>query len=224
MLQFRRLIITLLLVSCAIGVKAQRSELALGVRAGHNATFGGFAAVSLETMQVINDSFEVSGGTQYNTIGKGAIEVRPSYLHGLPWGRLSVNMLLDYTRQSSINNFVAGAGVGLSSKWVDGKLGYYCRLYDGVGGRIVEPFNIYYELCANFLPMKELWDLQFIITNCEIFEIDRHYQPSFMVKGCYYPNDRLGVSLGVGCKPAGIFNISVGYYQSHVNLGVCYRW
>ena len=209
---------------CVIGAKAQSRELALGVRAGHNAAFGGFAAVSLETTQTLGKGFSINGGVQYNTIGRGSVEARPTYSHDLSWGELSVDMLLDYARQASINNFVAGAGIGLSSKWIGGKLGYYCRLYGGVGGGVVEPFNIYYELCANFLPMRDKWDLQFVITNSEIFEIERHYQPSFMVRSCYYPMERIGVSLGVGCKPAGVFNISADYYQSFVKLGVCYRW
>ena len=160
MLQLKRLIITLLLILSAATLRAQNSEIALGVRAGHYATFGGFAAVSLETTQALGRGFGVNGGVQYNTIGKCAVELRPSYTHNLSWGKISAEMLLHYANFAPLHNFAAGAGVGLSSRWVDGKLGYYYRFYGGSGARISEPFNIYYELYANLLPMIESWDLQ----------------------------------------------------------------
>ena len=224
MLQLKRLIITLLLILSAATLRAQNSEIALGVRAGHYATFGGFAAVSLETTQALGRGFGVNGGVQYNTIGKCAVELRPSYTHNLSWGKISAEMLLHYAHFAPLHNFAAGAGVGLSSRWVDGKLGYYYRFYGGSGARISEPFNIYYELYANLLPMIESWDLQIGTTNCEIFELERHYQPSFLAQCRYRYGEHLGVLFGVGCKPAGMFNLSADYYQSFIKLGVCYRW
>lgn len=224
MLQIRRAIITLLLAFSAMSLKAQNAQFALGVRTGYYAAFGGFAAVSLETDAVISKEFEIGGGVQYNTIGKSTVEVRPAYYHNFAWGKLSAEILFNYANLSSINNFAVGAGVGLSSKWIDGKLGYYYRLYGGKSGHIYEPFNVYYELQANLLSKIESWDLHLIITNNEIFELERHYQPSFLVQCRYNHGKHLGVNFGVGCKPSGLFNITVGHYQSFVKLGVCYRW
>lgn len=224
MLQLRRLIITLLLVLSVVGLKAQNSEVMLGVRAGDYAALGGFAAVSLEISQALGKGFGVNGGVQYNTIGKSSVDARPSYSYDLAWGRLSAELLLNYANFLSAHNFAAGTGVGLSSRWVDGKLGYYYRLYGSMGSRIAEPFNIYYEICANLLPMIENWDLQIVATNTEIFELERHYQPSFLAQCRYDHGEHLGILFGVGCKPAGMFNLSAEYYQSFVKVGVCYRW
>ena len=68
--------------------------------------------------------------------------------------------------------------------------------------RIHEPFNIYYELCLNFLPMVRDWDLHFSITNSEIFELERHYQPSFIAECRHYPLPELGIIFGLGYKPS----------------------
>ena len=224
MLRIKHLIITLLLAFGAISLNAQENELMLGVRAGHNVSFGGFAAISLETSQTFGGCFNIRGGAQYSTIGKTTVEARPSYFHSFSWGSLSVEALINYARLISINNLAAGAGVGIAGKWVGGNAGYYYRIYGGTGGRIVEPFNIYYELYANILPMIENWDLQFVITNNEIFELERHFQPSFIAQCRYYSGEHVGFSLGIGCKPAGMFNMSADYYQSYIKLGVCYRW
>jgi hypothetical protein len=72
--------------------------------------------------------------------------------------------------------------------------------------------------------MMETWGLELIITNNERFELERHYQPSFIAQGSYELNDSLGLRMGIGCKPAGMFHLSADYYQSFLNLGVFYRW
>ena len=218
------IILILMLASCGFVSKAQDDELKLGVRMGHNASLGNFAAVSLETIQSFNGNFVINGGVQYNTIGRTAVEASPAYTHDFEWGKLSTEILLTYTKMTSVNNFAAGAGIGLDGKWVDVKLGYYYRLFGNRRDTIEEPFNICYELCVNLLPMKEDWELDLLITNSETFELERHYQPSFIAQCSYYPLQHLGFSAGIGCKPAGMFHLSADYYQSFLKLGVCYRW
>lgn len=224
MLQHKRLVIILLMAFCSFLAKAQDNEIMLGLRAGHNASLGCFTAVSMETVQTICNNFRINGGIQYNTIGKTSVEARPSYFHEFSWGRISAEILLNYSNLSTVNNISAGAGIGLSGKWIEGKLGYYYRLFGNSGNMVNEPFNIYYEFYCNLLPETEDWDLQIGITNNEIFELERHYQPSFIAKCCYYPAQNIGVSISAGCKPAGMFHLSADYYQSHVKIGVCYRW
>jgi len=118
----------------------------------------------------------------------------------------------------------AGAGVETSGRWVAVRLGYYYHLYGQRGENIKEPFNIYYELRVNLLPMLESWDLQLAITNNERFELERHYQPTYLAECRYDMKDYLGLTMGVGYKPAGVFNLTADYYQSFINLGICYRW
>ena len=138
-----RLFLTLLLISCPLILSAQGDRINVGLRTGHNTAFGGFAAVSVEATQTLCGNLAVNGGLQYNTIGKTAIEARPTYGIPLKRGRISVECLLTYTNLSSINNFTAGAGATLDSKYLSFRCGYYYRLYCNQGGKIKEPFNIY---------------------------------------------------------------------------------
>lgn len=219
-----KLCIILLFILNVISLKAQENEVIFAVRAGDNTTFGGFAAFSLETYQTFNENLVISGGVQYNTIGRTVVHARPSYFHDFPWGTLSGEVILDYTNLASVGSYAAGAGICLARKWIDVKLGYYWHLYGGAGGHIVEPFNIYYELRAKFLHDINDWDLNLLITNNEIFELERHYQPSFIAQCLYYPSKKIGINMSIGCKPAGIFNISADYYQSFIKAGIIYRW
>ena len=219
-----KLFLLLLLIIGPLTLNAQNDEVKLGLRAGHNAAFGGFAAVSLETIQTFCDNFSLNGGLQYNTIGKTTLEATPSYNIPFDWGKLSVESLITYTRIRSINNITAGAGISVVSRSASGRLGYYYRIFCGEGSKISEPFNIYYELRAHLLKNIENWDLDIVITNCEAFELERHYQPSFIAEGSFYPSSKFGISFDVGCKPSGMFNMSADYYQSYLKTGVCYRW
>lgn len=196
----------------------------LDLRGGHNAAFGGYASAAVQTLLCIYQDLSIKGGAQYSTIGKTSLGLRPEYAFATDWGYISAEALIDYTNLSSVNSLSIGAGTHMSGKWIDFRLGYYYHLFGGKGGSIVEPFNVYYELAANLLPMQEDWDLQLIITNCDLFELERHFQPSFIAQGLHYLHNGLGLSMGIGCKPAGMFNMSADNYQSYLKLGVLYRW
>ena len=213
-----------MLMSFAVAMNAQVDEVMFRLRAGHNASFGGFAAYSFETAQNFGDNWQLSGGIQYNTIGKTTFEARPSFYLYYDWGRLSAEALFAYKYLSSVNSYAAGAGAEFSCGWLAVKLGYYHHLYGLSGAYVREPFNIYYELRVNLPVMPKSWELQLIITNNERFELERHYQPTFIAQSDYDMNDFLGLTMGVGCKPAGMFNLTADYYQCFLNLGVSYKW
>lgn len=213
-----------LIIASTGALRAQNGEVALGVKGGHSALFGSFAAVSVEGRYVAKDYFAVSGGAQYNTINRVSAEVRPQYFHNFDFGRLSGEVLFNYTYQSSMDSYAIGLGASLDIRplWVT--LGYYHRTMTMGADRVCEPFNIYYELGVRCLPNREQWDLNVILSNSRFFEPERHYQPSFVVEGWWYPLSKLGVQVGLNYKPAGMFHISSDYYQFYANIGVCYRW
>lgn len=202
----------------------KENEVTVGLRAGHNAAFGGFAAMSVETYQTIRGGLAISGGVQYNTIGKTTLEARPGYVMNFGWGKITPELLLTYSRLASVSSLAAGVGAGFSFRRTDIKFGYYYHTFGGQGGWITEPFNIYYELNVHLLQKVDNWSMDLIITNNEIFELERHYQPSFIAQCHYYPTSTLGISFGIGCKPSGMFHMSADYYQTYIKTGVCYRW
>ena len=224
MIKFRHLLTILTLALSPLILKAQDNEVKVGVRAGYNAAFGGYGALSLETTQTFRKGFAINGGVQYNTIGKTALEARPAYAINFKWGKIAPEVLLAYTNMSSVNSFAVGAGLGGDFGGVSAKLGYYYHTFGGQGGKITEPFNIYYELSVHLLRKVENWKMDLTITNNETFDLERHYQPSFIAECFHYPTDKIGVSFGIGCKPSGMFHMSADHYQTHIKTGVCYRW
>lgn len=203
---------------------AQERDISLKVSSGYNAPFGVFAATSLETNQPLCKNFKLEGGLRYSSIRTMSAEARPAYFKKFSWGKVTAEALLAYTSFTSVNNLSLGAGAGISGKWIGLKLGYYYRLLGRAGNFINEPFNIYYEFQANFLPMIQEWDLQLLITNSELCQLERHFQPAFIAQCSYYFPQHIGLTMGLCCKPAGMFNMSADFYESYLKLGVCYRW
>lgn len=215
----------LLILLAGVGrMQAQSGDVAIGVKGGNSALFGAFGAVSAEAKYAAKDYFAIRGGAQYNTYGRVAAEVRPQYFHDLSFGRVSAELLCNYTNQGKQNNIAIGCGASLDVRYIWVTLGYYYRAMMQGGDTINEPFNIYYELGIRCLPKLEKGDLNVIFTNSRIFELERHYQPSFAVEGWWYPTDKWGLQVGVNYKPAGMFNISSDFYQVYGNVGVCYKW
>lgn len=204
--------------------QAQSGEVILGVKGGHSGPFGPFAAVNVQAKYAAAKYFALRGGAQYNTIARATAEVRPQYFHDFDFGRVGAEILFNYTYQSHLSSYAVGCGATLDILHIWATLGYYLRTMTMASDKISEPFNIYYELGIRCLPKSEKWDLNVILTNSQLFELERHYQPSFAVEGWWYPLERLGVQAGVNYKPAGMFNITSDYYQFYANVGVCYRW
>ena len=220
-------IILLLLLALGLGAgkaQAQQGEILLGLRSGDNALLGSFSALSVEVDYSSEKHFSLRGGVLYNSIERGVVELRPRYFCNLNYGRLSAEFLLHYTHQNRVNNYAVGGGVALDVRRVWMTLGYYCRVMTLGADVVREPFNIYYELGVRCLPRRERWDLNVILSNSRFFELERHYQPSLVVEGWWFPLTRLGVQVGATYKPAGMFNLSSDYYQLYANVGVCYRW
>jgi hypothetical protein len=209
----------------AAGMEPIKSDqIMFGIRAGHNAVFGNFSAVALQTQQILGDDFLLDAGVQYNTLGKIDLEARQSYDIHFDWGELLPEAMVAYSNFSSINSLAIGAGAKAYFGRLSAKLGYYYHFYGNQANMITEPFNIYYEFCVDILHKMESWALDLILTNCEPFELERHYQPSFIAECHHDFGKNLCLSLGVGYKPSGTFNISADYYQSFIKTGLCYRW
>ena len=82
---FRLLFLVCAFLSGTAVLSAQQSEVKLGLRGGDNTSFGKFAAFSLETVQTLKCDMKISGGIQYNTIGKFCVDARPAYFHNFSW-------------------------------------------------------------------------------------------------------------------------------------------
>lgn len=224
MKNLKHYILSLIFASLAGLLSAQEGAVGINMRIGNNATFGNFGALALVAQHHFTDNFALEGGILTTSYERFSAEVRPSYLHNLPFGALHFEALLHHTSQSSMGNFALGGGVGIRTNRLWATLGYYHRTLYSDGESLTEPFNLYYEFGVNCLPSLSDWDLTVALSNSHFLDLERHYMPSLTVDGWWYPNEKMGVTLGIHYTPTGVFFISSDYYQLYANLGVCYRW
>lgn len=219
----RAAILFLFAIFAIHGAHARQREVSLGAKVGHNGTFGTYSALSVSGSYT-NNHWGIRGGGEYNTIGRIATELRPSYLRDYDFGQLSGELLLHYAVQSRVANCALGGGASLNAKqfWVS--LGYYHRTITMGAESLREPFNLYYEAGIRCLPRSESWRLNLIFSNSRIFELERPHQPTFVVEGGWQPSERVSIDLSINYKSAGMFHISSNYYQFYTKLGVCYKW
>lgn len=229
-MKLRLILLLFLLALLSTAVRAERvvpdSTLVVKLqgRVGHSSINGLYGTVGLRGDYSLPRHFMMRAGVQYNTIGRYSAEVRPAYFHDFTFGRLHGEVLLHYNRHHSFNNIAVGVGVGLTMDYFWAHLGYYYRAIAGSDNVITEPYNFYYEIGVNCLPMIESWDLMAYVTNSTLNDLERFYQPTLCVDAVWYPTSSWGVMLGVAYKPAGMFNISADYYQSSIQVGVRYQW
>lgn len=197
----------------------------LELQGGHSAVWGRYGAVGMSAYYSLPQYFAVQGGVQYNITNCVVADVRPAFIYHIASGRLHIEALCHYTMvQHSAQSLCFGAGVGFTGKYIWCNAGYYYRTLGISALTVAEPFNIYYELGVNCLPNVESWDLTVAVTNSNMYDLERHYQPSLQVDACWHTTPSLGLLCGVRYKPAGMFNLSSDYYQLSVNVGVVYRW
>lgn len=220
-----RYILLLLVALGAVGVAwSQESSLHLVGRAAHNTTFGGYVATSLTFEHTTSGPWAVMAGGQYSSFGKAVAEVRPSWSYDTKVGILSVEALGHCAAQGRGKNMALGLGVGLRGGSAWAQVGYYARHISLGGSSIAEPFNLYYNLGVELLRGVEEWELSLALTNSLPYELERHYQPSLVVAAKWHLNTLWALTFDATYKPTGMFHISSGYYQSYVNLGICYKW
>ena len=197
----------------------------LELQGGNSAVWGRYGAVGMSAYYSLPQYFAVQGGVQYNITNCVVADVRPAFIYHIASGRLHIEALCHYTMvQHSAQSLCFGAGVGFTGKYIWCNAGYYYRTLGISALTVAEPFNIYYELGVNCLPNVESWDLTVAVTNSNMYDLERHYQPSLQVDACWHTTPSLGLLCGVRYKPAGMFNLSSDYYQLSVNVGVVYRW
>lgn len=208
------------------GTFGQNGNLGLEGRWGNNVYFGQWGSASITAEHTLRRYLSLRGGIQYISFPSLGADFRPAFFHDFRFARLLVEALFEYRRQSSTDNFCAGISAGLKMPYLWFMLGYYHRTIRAVGykDKIVEPVNLLYEIGVSIIPKIRNWDIEASISNSELLALERAYQPTVSLKGVWYPSSRTGIWLGIGYKPAGVFNLSHNYYQSFLKLGVQYRW
>ena len=159
------------------------------------------------------------------------VQFRPKF--ELPVGELFIETDVYYKAlaRNRISDITAGLGVGYRMDYVSVTLGVFARVMDdwdrdwhSNDTYVVEPFNLLYRLEVFCRPQSNPWNLSFLFSNVDDFQMERMWQPLFGINGWCDVADHWRLIFGVQCKPTGMFHLDATFYGATARFGFSYRF
>ncbi|MBR1877467.1 MAG: hypothetical protein IJ814_00520 [Paludibacteraceae bacterium] len=198
-----------------------------------NQTWGHHANFDVQALMPFNQHFEMEAKLQFSTanVHTGAVLLRPKF--ELPVGEMFVetDVLYKAVARNRMSDMTAALGVGYRMDYVSVTLGLFSRVFINWDRSIhtdetyvVEPFNLLYRLEVFCRPQNNPWNLSFMFSNVDDYQMERMWQPLFMVGAWYDATDHWRINLGVQCKPTGMFHLDASFYGATARAGFTYRF
>ena len=199
----------------------------------YNTTWGHHGNFDVQSLMPINKHFELEAKLQFSTafVYTEVVQLRPKF--ELPVGELFIetDVMLRTVARNRVNDLTAALGVGYRMDHVSVTLGLFARVLDNWDRSVhndetymVEPFNFLYRVEAFCRPQDNPWNLSFMISNVDDYQMERMWQPLFMVGAWYDVTNNWRLNFGVQCKPTGMFHLDATFYGATARAGFTYRF
>lgn len=203
------------------------------VEYSYNKTWGHHGNFDVQGLMPFNPHFEMEARVQLSTanVYSGALQLRPKF--ELPVGELFLETDVYYRAvvRNKIGDFTAGIGVGYRMDYVSVTLGMFTRVMDNLNRSwytdetyLVEPFNLIYRIEVFCRPQNNNWNLSFLFSNIDDYQMERMWQPLFGIGAWYDVTDHWRLNFGVQCKPTGMFHLDATFYGITCRAGFSYRF
>jgi hypothetical protein len=130
-----------------------------------------------------------------------------------------------------MSDITAALGIGYRMDYVSATFGVFARVLSDWDrswysneSYVVEPFNLLYRVEAFVRPQDNPWNVSFMISNIDDYQMERMYQPLFHVGGYYDFDEQWRLNFGVQCKPTGMFHLDATFYGMTLRAGFTYRF
>jgi hypothetical protein len=233
-------ILLLLLMVCPLGLMAanpgfgeRKYSLSGMVEYSYNKTWGHHANFDIQSLMPINPHFEMEARLQFSTanVYSGALQIRPKF--ELPVGELFLETDVYYRAiaRNRIGDITAALGVGYRMDYVSITLGVFSRVIDdwdrswyNEESFVVEPFNLLYRIEVFCRPQNNNWNLSFMFSNIDDYQMERMWQPLFGIGAWYDINEHWRLNFMAQCKPTGMFHLDATFYGATGRVGFTYRF
>lgn len=199
---------------------------------GYNSTWSHYANLEFMADMTIRKYFELDAALQLSTANIYAASVNLRTLFDLPVGQLYLEAFMPYKAivRNEMYEFTPSFNIGYRMDYVNVRLGAYYRTLESFHRNwhsedeiVVEPYGLLYDLEVFVRPQTCKWNLSLQIANTDNFQIERVWQPMFMVKGRYSPVQNLYILLEAQLKITGMFHLDASFYDAKVKAGISYQ-
>ncbi len=207
--------------------------LSLHAGYGHNLTYGSTGNFDVDAFLPLTPHFEMQANIRTSTANFYAfgVQLRPKF--ALPVGEMFLEdrLLARLFVGDAINEAVQTLSVGYRMQYISVQVGMSCRFiipqpyeWHSTESIICEPFNVLYRVEGFVRPQSSAWNISLCAANIDNYQVERVWQPMFMVGGWYDINRHWRVRLSAACKPTGMFHLNAAYYAAEVRAGAEYRF
>ena len=215
------------------GFGERKYSLSGMVEYSYNKTWGHHANFDIQSLMPINPHFEMEARLQFSTanVYSGALQIRPKF--ELPVGELFLETDVYYRAiaRNRIGDITAALGVGYRMDYVSITLGVFSRVIDdwdrswyNEESFVVEPFNLLYRIEVFCRPQNNNWNLSFMFSNIDDYQMERMWQPLFGIGAWYDINEHWRLNFMAQCKPTGMFHLDATFYGATGRVGFTYRF
>ncbi len=215
------------------GIRQDRIRLRGYIGYGYNYTWGSYADFDIVSRIPLNPNFEMDAGVQLSTANVYTLsfDARPKF--ALPVGEmyLDTRLLYKIVVRDGVHDVGASFGLGYRMDYVDVQLGAFTRFMNEfkrpwhseneIAG---EPISMHYSVEVFVRPRTSIWNLSMRIANYDDFQLERVWQPLFMIGGRYRPISHLDVLAEVEIKPTGMFHLNASFYGVKGRVGVAWEF
>lgn len=207
----------------------------LSFRAGYayNLTWGHTANFDVQAFMPVNRNVELEVRALASTADVYTIAgvIRPKI--ELPVGELFFETEMMYTNvnRAAQHDICAGLSLGYRMDYVSFQIGHFTRMlrpyevdWHSEGGYTLEISNIIYRVEVFCRPQTCNWNIRACFSNIDDYQMERFWQPLFMLGARYDVNDHWRVTLDGQIKPEGMFHLNANFYGAYARAGFAYRF
>lgn len=234
-----RKLFTLLILALPVLLLAQvqdgDSRYSVSFNAGYayNKTYQSFGNFDLGAYLPFNEHVEAQADLRFSTanVHSFGLQVRPKIT--LPVGCLYFDTRLLYRNfaRNGFNEYSGDVLIGYRMQYINVALGCGMRVitpfhyeWHSLDNPVLEPFIFTYKVEGFIRPQTSPWNISLCISNMDDYQIERVWQPLFMLGGWYNIDRNWRVRLSTECKPTGMFHLNAAFYGIDVRTGVEYRF
>lgn len=199
----------------------------------YNTVWSHHGNLDVQAYMPINPHFEMEAKMQFSTANVyiGAVQLRPKF--ELPVGELFLETDVMYRaiNRNRIGDITASLGVGYRMDHVSVTLGLFGRVMDDWDRSwhsndtyLVEPFNLLYRIEVFCRPQNNPWNLSFLFSNVDDYQMERMWQPLFGASAWYDVAEHWRLLFAAQCKPTGMFHLDATFYGAMFRTGFTYQF
>jgi hypothetical protein len=199
----------------------------------YNTVWGHHGNLDVQGLMPFNPYFEMEAKLQLSTanVHTGALQFRPKFPIRAGEFFLETDLVYRGIVRNSMADITAALGVGYRMDYVSVTLGLFARVLDNWDRSRhseetyeVEPFNLLYRLEVFCRPQVNKWNLSFLLSNMDDYQMERMWQPLFGVGARVDINEHWRLNFSAQCKPTGMFHLNATFYGATFRTGFTYRF